>query len=226
MTLSKEQSEKIGQALLQFAETEFSKDGNEFLDISLKLKKFDFFTPIENLKIDIIKTMLDFYHKYPTLHDIFIHHGGYQKWSISISQLAWDSVEKIKEMEEYKNSHVNIHAFCGNYLNGKRHLDMIPLKDGSFTSYDKINAEIKEAFEKLNLNSAMGEQLHNELKTEKNDYYIRISSRNWYGWKEINLENHIKEFFGQTMLSKLNFFELDNKVEKKENKSHTKKLKV
>lgn len=226
MTISKEQAQKIGKVLLEFAENEFSKDGNEFLDISLKLEKFDFFTPIENLKIDIVKTILDFYHKYPTLHDIFIHHSGYQKWSVSVSQLAWDSVENIKKMEEYKNSHVNIHAFCNNYLNGKRHLNIIPLKNGDFTSYDKINAEVKETFEKLNLNSSMGEALHHELRAEKNDYYINISSRNWYGWKEINLEKRIKEFFGQAMLAKLNFFELDSKIEKKEDNNQIKKLKL
>jgi hypothetical protein len=237
--LTNEQATKLGQVMLKVMDYGLSLPGDDHLDIKFALDEDDRLNEVQNLKIKIVKDMIGFYHKYPTLHSIsFTYYEqsfGYAHagWNSSISQVAWDTVENIKNTQEFKDSKLNIHAFCNNKMIDKKDLDVIPFGDNQFTNSKALKEELKAHFNYLVENPELSLILRNQINKqvlEKNQDYgknrIGIESRNWYGWKNIKIEDDIKEFFGKEMMSELLYLGLEDKINVKTEDKPIKKMKI
>lgn len=207
---------------------------NEHLNVKFFFRKDERLSDVENLKIKIIKDIISFYKKYPTLHSIsFTYYekdfgNAHLGWNSSISQIAWDSVASITKTQEFKESKVNLYAFCNNEMIKKRDLNVIPFGQNDFTSYEKIKEELKNHFcylvehpqLSLNLRNILNQQVEQDY--EKNRFHI--DCRTWFGGKNTKIDDDIKYFFGKDMMSNILHLKLQDELPDKLQLNRKKKI--
>ena len=148
---------------------------------------------LENFKIKIVNTHLDLYKKFPTLHSIRCHYSsssmGLSKkgWNSRVNQVAWDTVEKIDQEEDYKSEGLIMYAYLSNGIGKMKNEDLISMVAGNTIvkiKYDELQFIVKNEPSYLNdMEMELRKQLISQQEDKNHSLSINLSSRDWYGHK-------------------------------------------
>lgn len=216
--------------MFNLLENQLSKESTEHLNVVLPEMDSEIFTPLQNLKLKIVKDLVNFYKNYPTLHAINFNYWDLNnqkiyEWTPSLSQVAWDTVENIKKTTEYINSKVNIYAYLNNNWSKKRDEKVIENIQGDLLSYNDLKEIITSHFRYIN-ESNLGSELKKSLwkSSEERGERFSIEARNWYGWQNLSLKKEIDKFLGDDIKKICDYMNLQEKLPPQETTQKKKKI--
>ena len=217
-----------------------TNDESKYFNEAEPLLCFDLFEDnqmslLEKLKLKIVKTHMDLYNRFPTLHSVRSSYysssmGLAQKgWNPRINQVAWDVVQNIKKEEEYKKEGLIMYAYLNNRIKKMQDESLIPMKDGSSIvkiKYDALSAIVKNELNYINeMEVELKQQLVSQQEDKKQSPSIHLAFRDWYGCKS-DFKKEIDNFFGQELVTKINYLKMNESLPYKTNITSLKRNKI
>lgn len=206
---------------------------------------------LESLKLTFIKDILDMFHQYPTLHSICIDPDNIttlkDTWEgvpdlsiIDIEQIAWDSVENIKQSSNYQdyilhNTNASFNDYLKHYLEGKNDLSFIPYYSNStnselrntnllpynikvedsniqYSSLHNIHMHLHDNFYYLADSDKQSDQFVDDYKKRHNQSTITFNYYNEQGILNLNFHDDIYLFLGKDLSSLLSYNILESAI--------------
>ncbi len=228
MNFTEEEKQALGEQVLDTVSQPLIEMDRSHIKLDLPftvehILTFDNLDELQKLKLRMVEDIVAVFLKYPTLYSIGF---GYMegRYNISPSSIGWDYPEIIFKTADYQKSRLIVHAFTGNFLNGKRDIKFIRNKDNVFVSYNEIKKELGEIFSYVN-EGKNSNLLMSYSKTEKNTWYLDFSTIKWSGEKNKKFSSDIHEFLGNEFVKSLMYSEMDDFLSNK-NSSKTKTAKI
>jgi len=212
MNFNEEEKNILGKDIFDVISKPLENFNRDYISVSLsftfdEILQFTNISEFQRLKIKITKDLVSIFLKYPTLYSVgFLYMDS--KYNIIPSSIGWDYPEVILKSDNYKSQNLNLYAFCGNSLNGKRDIKFIRDIDNNYVSVNEIREEINKTFsyvfEKKNT-----QMLVEYAKKEKNSSYLSFSVNDWFGYKNRKFSAELQEFLGNDFVKTLAYTEMN-----------------